>query len=395
MAKTGQPTIDAPAEAAATLSPLVWGEGLARALVAQSADVILVLSADHHCLFASPAIYNCLGYHPDQVLGQDVIPLHHPDDLPRAAAMLADAAAHPGKPARCDVRVLHRDGSWRWMSVSATNCLNDPAVCGIVCNLHDVTERVEAALATEAALRAQEVAQHDLQRVTAAKSDFLRLLGHEFKTPLTVIAGNAELLEMALADRAELLESTTAIRGEAARLSRLIDDLLLLDRMEATNLVLRREALDLNALLAETVSRMHGLAPEREFRLCLAEDLPRIQADPERISQVIVNLLGNAVKYSPRGGPVTAATSRDGDFVRLSITDNGVGIPASALPTLFERYQRVRSGETRQIAGTGLGLAIVQQIARLHGGETWAESVEGRGSTFHARLPIKAASPGT
>jgi signal transduction histidine kinase len=278
------------------------------------------------------------------------------------------------------------------MAVIATNHLDDPDVRGIVCNLRDVTERIEAALAAEAALRVQETARHDLERVTAAKSDFLRLLGHEFKTPLTVIAGNAELLERVLGDDAPGIESTRAIRDEAHRLARLIDDLLLLDQMEVAELVLRRQEVDLNALVEETIGRLRGLAPEREFHRVLAPELQPIAIDPERIGQVLINLIGNAVKFSPSGGPVTVTTTPEPGGVLLSVRDEGVGIPPEALPTIFDRYRRAESGSAPGITGTGLGLTIVREIVRLHGGEVWAESIEGQGSTLHVRLPKSAGT---
>ncbi|MCC7023942.1 MAG: PAS domain S-box protein, partial [Thermomicrobiales bacterium] len=147
--------------------------------------------------------------------------------------MLVEAADRPVHAARCEMRIRHADGSWRWMAVVATNRLADPAVRGIICNLRDITERHEAALA-EASLCAREIAARDLHQIAAAKSDFLRLLGHEFKTPLTVIAGFAELIELELPGNENVLESTRVIRDEARRLVALIDDLLLLDQMEAT-----------------------------------------------------------------------------------------------------------------------------------------------------------------
>jgi PAS domain S-box-containing protein len=372
-------------------APLVWGEGLARALVAHSADIILVLTADHICRFASPAVCDRLGYAPEDVLGADVIPLHHPDDLPRAAAMLADAAAHPGRPAQCEVRLRHRDGSWRWMAVIATNRLEDPAVGGIVCNLREVTERIEAALAAVEAHQAQEMVSRDLERLASAKSDFLRLLAHDLKNPLAAMAGNAELIAMESPDRPLVLESAQVIQNEARHLARLIDDLLLLDQMEVAELVLRRQEVDLNALVRDTIDRLRRLTAERDVRLILEPGLARVQTDPERLVQVVINLVGNAIKFSPNGGPVTVRTTREDGGVLFSVRDEGVGIPATALPTIFDRYRRAQSGAARGIVGTGLGLTIVREIVRLHGGEVWAESVEGEGSTFYVRLPQSPA----
>lgn len=371
-----------------TVTSLPWGEGMARALVAHAADVILVLTSDHLCRFANPIIYERLGYEPEQVLGQNVIPLHHPDDLPRAAAMLEAAAAYPGVPARCEVRLLHSDGTWRWMSVIAVNRIADPAIGGIVCTLHDITERMEANLATREALRAQERASQEQHRLADAKSHFLRLLGHEFKTPLTAIAGNAELIAIEAPGEDGILESAQVIRSEAHRLARLIDDLLLLDRIEATELTVARAPIDLNAIIADTVGRLRALDITREIRLSLAHQLPPVPADPERIAQVVTNLVGNAIRYSPDGGVVTVITELLPEHVEIKVVDQGIGIPPDDLESIFHLYQRSRSGLARGASGTGLGLSIVREIVELHGGSVWAESQEGVGSTFCVMLPL-------
>ena len=369
--------------------PLTWGEPLARALVEHSADVILVLTADHRCRFASPAIREVLGYAPESVLGADVIPLHHPEDLSRAGEMLAAAAADPGRPAATEVRLLHHDGTWRWMAVVATNRLHDPAIGGIVCTLRDVTERTEAERVTEAALRAQEHANRDLQRLTQAKSDLLAIVSHELRTPLTVITGYADLLQLAPTNPEQTKEYAGTIGNEAARLSRLIDDLLLLARVESAQLALHRQPIDLNLLIAEEVERLRAIESDRAFSLALEPSLPPVDADPERVAQVVVNLVGNAVKYSPDGGPVTVTTSRDGAFARLDVADRGIGIPADVLPTIFDHFRRVELGAARAIKGTGLGLSIVRQLVQLHGGRVWAESEPGVGSTFSVALPAR------
>ena len=370
-------------------SSLPWGEGMARALVAHAADIILVLTEDHFCRFANPIVLDRLGYTPDQVLGQNVIPLHHPDDLPRAAAMLQAAAAHPGVPAQCEVRLKHRDGTWRWMSVIAVNRIGDPAIGGIVCTLHDITERMEASLAAREALRAQERAHQEQQRLADAKSHFLRLLGHEFKTPLTAIAGNAELIAIEAPGQEGVQESAQVIRSEARRLARLIDDLLLLDRIEATELTISRTLIDLNAVIADTVGRLRALDVTRDIHLSLARQLPPVPADPERIEQVVTNLVGNAVRYSPVGELVTVTTELRPTDVEIRVIDRGIGIPADDLETIFHRYQRSRSRMAAGVSGTGLGLSIVREIVKLHGGTVWAESREGAGSTFCVRLPLK------
>jgi PAS domain S-box-containing protein len=387
-AASSQPVMGVPVPEPSDVTSLPWGEGMARALVAYAADVILVLTKDHLCRFANPIIHERLGYRPEQVLGQNVIPLHHPDDLPRAATMLEAAAAYPGVPARCEVRLRHHDGSWRWMSVIAVNRIADPAIGGIVCTLHDITERMEASLAIREALQAQERASQEQHRLADAKSHFLRLLGHEFKTPLTAIAGNAELIAIEAPGQEGVLESAQVIRSEAHRLARLIDDLLLLDRIEATELTIARVPIDLNALIADTVGRLRALDITRDIHLSLARQIPPVPADPERIEQVITNLVGNAVRYSPDGEPVTVVTEMLPEEVEIRVVDRGIGIPADDLETIFHRYQRSRSGLESGVSGSGLGLSIVREIVELHGGSVWAENREGAGSTFYVRLPL-------
>lgn len=373
----------------ATFEPtLPWGERMARALVAHAADIILVLTEDHRCRFANPIIQERLGYTPEEVLGQNVIPLHHPDDLPRAGAMLEAAAADPGAPARCEARLLHRDGSWRWMSVIAVNRVADPAIGGIVCTLHDITERMEANLAVRESLLAEERASQEQHRLADAKGHFLRLLGHEFKTPLTAIVGNADLIAIEAPDHAGVLESAEVIRSEARRLARLIDDLLLLDRIDATELTISRAPIDLNAVVADTVDRLRALDAGRDICLTLAQHLPPVPADPERIAQVVTNLVGNAVRFSPDGEPVAVRTERLPDAVEIRVIDRGIGIPEDDLESIFHLYQRSQSGLARGVSGTGLGLSIVREIVALHGGVVWAESREGVGSTFCVRLPL-------
>lgn len=382
--------------AGATRWPLDWNERLARALIAHSADVILVLTAGHRCLFANPAVLDVLGYPPEAVLGQDVVPLHHPDDLPRAVAMLQEAAANPGRPAQSQIRLHHHDGSWRWMAVTATNRLLDPAVGGIVCNVHDITAHVESVQESEQALREEELARSQQERLTRAKSDFLHMLVHEFKTPLTVIFGNAELLEMEMdaaqgdedRDVAGMHESTRAIRGEARRLSGLLDDLLFLDRIDADQLALRVKSVDINHLVAETIERMRGVEPERPFMEAMQAEPSQIEGDGERLRQILVNLLSNAMKFSHPQDPITIATSIEGDGLWISVSDRGLGIVEAELPFIFDRYRRAESGEQRGISSSGLGLAIVKEIAQLHGGRVRAESQLGTGPTVSVWLPF-------
>jgi signal transduction histidine kinase len=223
------------------------------------------------------------------------------------------------------------------------------------------------------------------------------MLGHEFKTPLTVIAGNAELLDLELAhaqglDPAGMHESTQAIRDEARRLTRLLDDLLLLDRIDAHRLVLRLQLVDINALAAETIERMRAVEPERSFIESPRVVPAQIQGDGERLRHVIVNLLSNAMKFSRPHDAIAVSTWIEGDGLWLSVSDGGIGIAEEEIPYIFDRYSRAGSGVQRGISGSGLGLSIVKEIARLHGGRVRAESELGNGTTVSVWLPFTHSS---
>jgi signal transduction histidine kinase len=137
---------------------------------------------------------------------------------------------------------------------------------------------------------------------------------------------------------------------------------------------------------------MQPNAPNHRIVLGLSEALPSFSGDRDRVTQVVANLLSNAVKYSPTGGEIAVGTAVEGADLHLTVADQGMGIPADMLHSIWERYSRVDSDAARGIQGTGLGLPIVLQIAQLHGGRAWAESELGRGSVFHVLLPIAASS---
>jgi signal transduction histidine kinase len=249
--------------------------------------------------------------------------------------------------------------------------------------LQDVTDsrRVEALIATNA----------ELNRLNEAKSEFVSVISHEFRTPLTGIQAFSELLRDEEFSDTETKEFAGFINQEAERLGRMIGDLLDLDRMESGRMMLQLEALDFNALVEGVVAAARPNSPGHTVQLDLDPGLPTLTADRDKLTQVVVNLLSNAIKYSPDGGAVTVGTALDAGQAHLAVRDEGIGIADAELEVIFERYTRLLAGQSRSIEGTGLGLAIVRQIAELHGGRAWAESTVGKGSTFHVLLPLGTA----
>jgi len=249
-------------------------------------------------------------------------------------------------------------------------------------------DQAAAALSTAEAFARQRQAVEQLERVNRAKSEFVSIVSHEFRTPLTGIQGFSEMMRDEDLSVAEMKEYAGDINRDAQRLTRMINDMLDLARIESGRMTLHREQVDINAVVEDVASRIKPLAPDHAIVLDLQPDLPRLDADRDRITQVVSNLLNNAVKYSPTGGEIALRTRVDGGGIRLVVKDQGLGIPKDALETIFERFSRVESEATEAIQGTGLGLPIVRQIVELHGGRVWAESELGRGSVFHVVLPL-------
>ncbi|HLJ65812.1 MAG TPA: ATP-binding protein [Chloroflexota bacterium] len=227
------------------------------------------------------------------------------------------------------------------------------------------------------------------EEATRLKDDFLSAAAHDLKTPLTAIIAQAQLLELrsrrdpsAPADPAGI----ERLIRESRRLNRLVADLLDISRVEKGKLLGPREDVDLAQLASEACER--HVSPQHECRV-LAEAPAIGHVDPIRIAQLLDNLLDNAVKYSPGGGAVTIAVRHDGDRAHLTVSDQGIGIPAEDVPLLFDRFHRGSNVDDRRFAGMGLGLFICKGIAEQHGGRLWATSEgPGKGSSFHLELPL-------
>ncbi|MFN8636424.1 MAG: GAF domain-containing protein [Chloroflexota bacterium] len=259
------------------------------------------------------------------------------------------------------------------------------AVCTIST---DITERRRWEEEIAAALETQRAANEQLQRLNKAQSDFVSIVSHEFRSPLTGIQGFSELMRDELTEIGEMREYSADINREAERLTRMIDELLDLDRMESGRMRLHVEELDLGDLVMRLVTSAATRAPRHRFSYDLDPRLPRLSADRDKLTQVVVNLLDNAVKYSPDGGEIAVSVGYAQSQAHLRVRDQGMGIPPDALDAVFERYARIDSEQIRTIRGTGLGLPIVRQIVELHGGRVWVESALGAGSTFHVTLPL-------
>lgn len=242
-------------------------------------------------------------------------------------------------------------------------------------------------------LEQEEARKEELDRL---KDEFVLTASHELRSPLTSVQGFAELLMLdadSLTPRQR--ETVEIILDNCRHLVRLLNDLLDLARSDAGRLAIRPQPTEVAPLVEDVVRTMR--AQTEAAGQTLGEDvqpgLPLINVEPDRIRQILVNLITNAHEYSPEGASIGVAARAVGAEVEISVTDNGPGIPADQLQRIFERFTRGDAGLTQRVGGTGLGLAISKSLVELHGGSIDASSTPGQGSTFRVRLPIATGVP--
>jgi two-component system phosphate regulon sensor histidine kinase PhoR len=244
-----------------------------------------------------------------------------------------------------------------------------PSGPGTLLVLHDVTE---------------------LRRLERVRTEFVANVSHELRTPLTSIRGYLEtLLDGALEEPVNARRFLEIAHTHAERLSRLVDDLLQLSDIETGKLVLKSTSLQLHEVAADVVAFFEKQAAQKS--LSLSNNVPgdiRVQADRDRLTQILVNLVDNAVKYTPEKGGITLGADHGAHgFVHVWVVDTGIGIPSTDLPRITQRFYRVDKARSRELGGTGLGLAIVKHLVQAHSGELWLDSELGKGTTVNFSLP--------
>lgn len=329
------------------------------------------------------------GYQSGEMVGQQITILF-PDGKVDGALAERITATQAGNPGESYTTVRRRqDGSLVDVTVSLFPIRNHT---GNVIGLSSITRDITAWKLSEAQLQ---MALEAAQTANEAKSQFLAMMSHELRTPLQAILGYTEFL---LADptsqlTAEEREDLGYIQQGGLRMLTLINQLLDLSRLEAGRLEVARKAVDLSSVL-ELVRQ--DVAPQAlkkalDLHIIIPSNLPAVLGDPERLRQILLNLVGNAVKFTERGSVTIQAMAKD-EIVSISVTDTGIGMSPDELPQIFEAFRQVDSRLTRRHGGAGLGLAIAQRLAALMDGNISVESQPGVGSTFTLTIPAAPAS---
>jgi PAS domain S-box-containing protein len=311
-----------------------------------------------------------------------------PEDVARTVAAFEGAVNR--EPQRLEANMRHKDGSVIELSVTAVPVVVCDEVVGVHGLAEDVTEQNEMRRELERTRQAAEEAN-------AAKSLFLANMSHEVRTPLTSVLGAAEILAESDIDAGNRA-LVAIVQRSAAKLHRLVDDILDVSRLEAGKLDVQTTGLSLQDVATDAITWAGPLAHKEglTFSWWLDPSLPAVvYGDAMRISQVLTNLIGNALKFTERGEvSLRIETVRDDHHsvdVRFTVEDTGIGIPEAQLSSLFESFTQADNSTTRKYGGAGLGLAICQELVALMGGTLTAHSVEGVGSTFSFVLPLETS----
>ena len=365
----------------------VTERGRLDALLESSGDGIMVLRPDLSIERLNRALASLTGWTAEEAVGRQhdtvIVWARQNSDMTLNHAMeqgwpSRDSGVWTGRTAATS-RTLYAEGELRRRNGSVVSVgityapllARNGRLINIICTVRDITRFREA---------------------DVLKDTFISVVSHELKTPISIIKGYAETLRRPEARRNPALveEMLASITEESDRLARLVDDLLDASRLQAGGLPFRDvEDVDLRFVARRVIERYTPQTSHHQLILDFvpADDFPTVSGDPQRLEQVLDNLVSNAIKYSPRGGVVEIKGEASAVEVVISVRDEGIGIPLEEQERIFTRFHRVESPETRAVSGTGLGLYLTRAIVQAHGGRCWVDSIPGQGATFYVALP--------
>ena len=365
------------------------GTAMYRFLADNAMDLITRHSSDGRIRFASPASFALLGMPPAELEGMAPAALVHPGDLALIQAAFMDAG-YLGRAGAAEVRLKRRDKGYVWAEIRCRPAPpdKDAAPGDIVAVTRDISERKRQ---ESALIEARDAAES----ASRAKTAFLANMSHELRTPLNAIIGFSEVMTQEIfgpVGSPRYKEYAKHIHESGGHLLDLINSVLDMSKIEAGKFELQEEFFDLSEAAASAI-RFVSPAAERggvTLKLALTPAAQKAFADKRAVKQMLINLIANGVKFTPRGGDVRVAARVGGSGLEIAVADSGTGIAKADLEKLGRPFEQVEGALTRTREGTGLGLALVKSLAAMHGGEMVLASVLGEGTTVTLRLPYAA-----
>ena len=355
------------------------GKAYIENLVENAADIILSTDLEDQILTWNRGAELTLGYSKEEVIGKHLSILLPPSRVHELAEMRAKVELS-GALRDIEVEGKRKGGAAIYLSLSVSPITDvDGKIVGFLRVAKDVTEKKRY--------------ERRLKELDKLKSDFVSNVSHELRTPLTAIKGSVDnMLDGLTGDLNEKQNRyLVRVKSNADRLARLINDLLDLSRIEA-GIKLKRTNLSLPTVAREVVESLGSVAAEKliSFEIECPDVNLTAWADPDRIVEVLTNLIGNAIKFTPTNGKVSLCLKRSGnEWVKISVADTGPGIPSDEANRIFDKFYQVTQPEKQKAMGTGLGLSITKALVEMHGGKIWLESEVGKGSIFSFILPAE------
>lgn len=366
-------------------------------LMADCAPVMIWVSgADRRCIYVNRPWLEFTGRTLDEALDHGWSDGFHPEDHDRVLGVY-ERAFTAIEPFELEYRLRRRDGRYRWLLDKGVPVVVDGELNGFIGSCLDITDRMLAEKAAAELLERERTARAAAESATLARDQFLAIVSHELRSPLNGIKSWTHVLQSRLREAdPTVARALNGIMIGVDHQVRLIEDLLDVTRAMSGNLGLAKQAMALLPVLAESVESLRASALEKGLHIVTDYGIGdrEIHGDADRVRQIFVNLITNAIKFTPAGGTIRVGAGTDGAMARVEICDSGAGIPPEFLPYLFDPFRQADQGSSRRSQeGLGLGLALVQRLAELHGGYATCESAGvNRGSTFRVYLPLVSGS---
>ncbi|MFP4622474.1 MAG: ATP-binding protein [Bacteroidales bacterium] len=362
---------------------LSWSEERFKQLIRNSFDMIVLLDTNGIQHYVSESCENILGYKPEELVNVSVIDRFiHPEDQEKTRVGFRNILEYSTN-GGTQYRHRHKNGGWVYLEAFGTNQIDNPSIQSLVLNVRDITERKNA----EQALKASE---DRLAGLNATKDKFFSIIGHDLRGPFNSIIGFCNLLTNQLQqnDYGGVERYARIIRDSSYRAMDLITNLLEWSRAQSGKIEFNPEYIELVTVINEVTDLLDDSAEQKSITISqhLPHNLP-VFADKDMVPTILRNLISNGIKFTNPGGEIMIRADQQDDRMRVSVADSGVGISEEGLDKLFTIENSRPTLGTQHEKGTGLGLLLCKEFVEMHGGQIWAESREGEGSTFYFTLP--------